>query len=185
MGPEEDSSEYEKRIALALGTVLGDILKSSSNELGKLYIRMHVGGGFFRGRPMTKELARETRYELIPYGAALAAVLLYKWPHRTSPDGPILHHFENMIFTLNLEMAKPTYSYYLDRYYHPRSSDSMALPRESIIHSEFVQRLYKMWDLFRRVGDAQKLEYVKALGDLSRDMETLLTACLETIWPKP
>lgn len=36
MGPEEDSSEYEKRIALALGTVLGDILKSSSNELGKV-----------------------------------------------------------------------------------------------------------------------------------------------------
>lgn len=151
MGPEEDSSEYEKRIALALGTVLGDILKSSSNELGKLYIRMHVGDGFFRGRPMTEELARETRYELIPYGAALAAVLLYKWPHRTSPEGPILYHLEKAIFSLNLENTKPTYAHYLDRYHHPRTSDPSSFPRESIIHREFAQSLAKTWNLFERI----------------------------------
>jgi hypothetical protein len=183
MGLEEDNLELDKRISLALGVALGAIAETTYEELNRLYKKLRLGGGLINGRPLTEELGKATRYELLPYLAALSAALVQEWPKRTIPCEGILGHFEKAVFSLNLERAKPTYAHYLDRYYHPRHSDSASLPRETIIHSEFLQRLADAWSLFQRSTDVQEAEYVQSLSNLTRQIELSFRSALAGIWP--
>lgn len=184
MGFEDDSLEIEKRIALVLGVAIGTLSEPTSDELSRLYKRLYLGGGIFRGSPMTEELAKATRYELLPYLAALAAALVQDWPKRTIPCEGILGQLEKAMFSFNLERAKPTYAYYLARYYFPPHSDSVLLTPETIIHSEFLQRLAKIWSIFQNSTDARTSEYAQAISNLTRQNELSLRNVLAGIWPE-
>lgn len=183
MDPEPgDSEELEKRIALALGVTLGTMAESTYTTLDDLYKRLRLGGGLFRAKGMTEELGKATRYELLPYLAALVTVLAENWPKRTIPCHGFLSHFEKAIFSHDLEKTKLTCLYYLDRYQHPHHSDSTSLPRETIIHSEFLQRLATIWSVSKHPTDKVP-EYALYLGNLTRQIEQGFRSALSGIWP--
>jgi hypothetical protein len=124
MDSERDYSEADKKIALALGVTLGILSEKTSEELSRLYVRLHLGGGIFIGKPMTQDLAKAMRHEVLSYLTALIAILVENWPHRTTAPEPILDLLEKTVFSFKLEGVKPIYAHYLDRYHHPRRSDS-------------------------------------------------------------
>jgi len=184
MDSEGDYSEADQKIALALGVTLGTLAEKTSAELSRLYVRLRVGGGIFSAKSMTQDLVKATRCEILPYLAALIAILVENWPHRTNAPEPILGLLEKTLFSFKLERVKPIYAHYLDRYYHPRHSDSAALPRVTIVHSEFCQRLAKIWCLFQRTTDSKTEEYASSVGQLSQYIESALTGALTGIWPE-
>lgn len=172
----------EKRIALALGVTLGTMAETTYAALDDLYKRLRLGGGIFRAKGMTGELAKATRYELLPYLVALVTVLAEDWPKRTIPSSGFMSHLEKAIFSHNLEKTKLTYLYYLDRYYHPHHSDSTSLPSEAIMHSEFLQRLASIWSVSKHPTDKVP-EYALHLGNLTRQTEQVFRSALSGIWP--
>ena len=184
MDSEDDYSEADKKIALALGGILETLVEQTSEELSRLYVRLRVGGEISSGEPMTQYLATATRYEILPYLAALIAISVENWPHKTAPPEPIMLLLEKSVFSFKLEGVKLSYLHYLDRYYHPRHSDSAALPRVTIVHSEFCQRLAEIWCLVQRTTDSKTEEYASSVGQLSQYIESSLTGALAGIWPE-
>ena len=132
---------------------------------------------------MTEEMANSTRLEVLPYLMALIIVLVQEWPKRTISCQPILHQFNKVVWSVGLEKAKRTCMSYVDRYYHPRRSDSTSLPRETIIHAEFCQRLAEIWCLFQRSNDARTGKYVQVISDISQQIELNLRGAITGIWP--
>ena len=184
MDSVDDCSEADKTIALALGVTLGTLAEKTSKELSRLYVRLRVGGGKFSGKPMTQDLAKATRCEILPYLAALMAISVENWPHRTTAPEPILGLLEKTIFSFQLEHVKRIYALYLGRYYHPRHSHSAALPRVTIVHSEFCQRLVEIWLFSERTTDSKTPEFASSFGQLSQYIESALTTALTGIWPE-
>jgi hypothetical protein len=184
MDSEANYSEADKKIALALGVTLEALAEQTSKELSSLYVKLRVGGGIFSGKQMTPYLATATRYEILSYLSALIAILVENWPHKTSPPEPIMVLLEKSVFSFTNEKIKLNYLHYLERYYHPRQSDSASLPRESIVHSEFVQRLAEIWCLFQRTTESNSAVYASALVQLSQSIESALTGALTGIWPE-
>ena len=133
---------------------------------------------------MTQDLAKAMRYEVLPYLTALIAILAENWPHRTTAPEPILGLLEKTVFSFKLEGVKPIYTHYLDRYHHPRRSDSASLSKVTIVHSEFCQRLAEIWCLFQRTTDSKTTEYASSVSQLSQYIESALRNALAGIWPE-
>ena len=184
MDSVDDYSEADKKIALALGVTLGTLAEKTSEELSCLYVSLRVGGGIISGKLMTQDLTKATRCEVLPYLAALIAISVENWPHRTTAPEPILGLLEKTIFSFKLEQVKRIYDHYLARYYHPRQSHSAALPRVTIVHSEFCQRLAEMWCVSQRTTDSKTPEFASSVGQLSQYIESALTSALAGIWPE-
>jgi len=59
--------EYEKRIALALMSLILDLSSPIYESVDNLFRKLGVGGGFLWNRSLSGDIAKQTRYEIISY----------------------------------------------------------------------------------------------------------------------
>lgn len=138
--------------------------------LDALYVELKVGGGFFRGRKMSAEVDELTRYELVGYVTALAAVLVGKAPRDPHEAASIVDALEHLVFLPEWRAARPVYQRYVARYRDVSPGDFSVLPRQKVLLIRFRQTLIDIWrvspELLLEDGVVQRhCEAVSALHD--------------------
>lgn len=174
--------EREKVVAYVLMQSIMTSCVSGASVLSDLYVQLRVAGGIFKGKKMSDEVAKITRYELIAYIAALTAAIL------SSKDTPfvncsrVLGHLEKNVFSMQLVNARPAYDKYLARYRNKLPTDSGVLSRELVIHILFAQELSCLWSFYPSFvgGEAGTSdEYSRALIALSNKVEEAVRSTVE------
>jgi hypothetical protein len=138
--------------------------------LDALYVELKVRGGFFRGRTMSAEVDDLTRYELVGYITALAAVLVEKTARDFHEAAFIVDALEHLVFLPEWLAARPIYQRYVARYREVSPGDSSVRPRQKVLLIRFRQTLIDIWrvssDLLLEDGIVQRhCEAVSALHD--------------------
>lgn len=189
MSTDESANPQNEEIAIArklLEAIMAGCLGAFS-ELDELYSGLRVGGGFFKGRKMSGEIAKKTRYELIAYISALTRILMETRQNRTSDSDSILRLLEPAVFSFELASARPAYDHYVARYHDQRPTDSVSFPREHVVHSEFIQKLaIDIWSYWSGFNTDESRQYSLVLSEITRKIEAGLRTILNEIWsPMP
>lgn len=78
--------------------------------LDALYVGLRVGGGFSRGRKMSREVGELTRYQLVGYITALAVILLRGAPREPHEANSIVAYLETLVFLPGMACRTPCVS---------------------------------------------------------------------------
>jgi hypothetical protein len=101
IGPEESETQAMKLMECVIANSA-----VTYAALDTLYVELKIGGGFFRGRKMSTAVDERTRYELVGYITALAAILV-----RASRDPQaaesIVAALEKLVFLPEWHVAPP------------------------------------------------------------------------------
>lgn len=123
---------------IANGAVAYEILDS-------LYVELRIGGGFFRGRKMAAEVDEQTRYELVGYITALAAVLLRCASREPHEADSIVAGLEALVFLPEWQAARPAYRGYVDQFQHANPADSVVMSRHHVLLIRLRQTVIDIW----------------------------------------
>lgn len=142
-------------------------------RLDALYVELRVGGGFFRGRKMPREVDELTRYELVRYITALAAVLLRCAPREPQEADSIVAYLETLVFLPEWHAARPAYRGYVDHFQHTSSADSVVMPRHKLLLIRFRQAVIDIWGVSPKLlfEDGTVQRYCEAFTALHEGVE--------------
>jgi hypothetical protein len=113
--------------------------------LDAMYVELKVPGGFPRGRKMSHEVDELTRYELVGYITALAAILLRGAPRQPHEADSIVAYLETLVFLPEWQAARPAYRRYIDRFQHANPADVAAMSRHKMLLIPFRQTVSDIW----------------------------------------
>jgi hypothetical protein len=159
------------------GRLMKSIIANGAEAYGildALYVELKVGGDFFRGRKMPPEVDELTRYELVGYITALAAVLLRCAPREAHEADSTVAHLETLVFLPEWQAARPAYRRYVDRFHHANPTDSAVRPRHKVLLILFRETVIDLWGVSRELleQDAVVQRYCGAFTALHERVES-------------
>jgi hypothetical protein len=113
--------------------------------LDAMYVQLKMPGSFPHGRKMSREVDDLTRYELIGYITALAAILLRCAPRKSHKADSIVTYLETLVFLPEWQAARPAYRRYVDRFQQANPGDVAVMPRHEMLLIPFRQRVIDIW----------------------------------------
>lgn len=117
--------------------------------LDKMYVQLKMPGSF-HGRKMSREVDELTRYELVGYITALAAILLRCAPRQRHEADSIVVYLETLVFLPEWQAARPAYRRYVDRLQHA-NPDDVAVSRHKRLLIPFRQTVIDIWGVSHEV----------------------------------
>jgi hypothetical protein len=167
IGPEESETQAMKLMECVIANSA-----VTYAALDTLYVELKIGGGFFRGRKMSTAVDERTRYELVGYITALAAILV-----RASRDPQaaesIVAALEKLVFLPEWHVARLPYLRYVARYRDISPIDPAVVPRQKILLIRLRQTLIDVWGVSSELllADGVVQRYCEALTDLHDGVE--------------
>lgn len=149
--------------------------------LNDLYKKLRVGGGILKGHEISEQLADQTACEAIAYVTAVCTILLEQWSNEPSDFATIIKILEGAQFEVQRVNLRPQYEVYRKRYKVRHSTDSRALPRVLVVHTEFSIRIHELW--FLDPTTAKSDVFSSTMHRITSQTESGLRDTLSELWP--
>jgi hypothetical protein len=141
--------------------------------LDAMYVQLKMPGSFPHGRKMSREVDDLTRYELVGYITALAAILLRCASRKPDEADSIVTYLETLVFLPEWQAARPVYRRYVDHCQQANPDEVAVMSRHKMLLIPFRQTVIDIWSVSPEVlwEDDALRRYREAFTALHKRLE--------------